>query len=523
MLGTLRKKKNSPIILFLLVVIILVFIAFFGTSLENIGKERLYAAKVNGYTITDRAFAQRYSQAYRNYQRQFREFNREQAQQMDLRRRVLDQMITSRILSDEAASRGLKVDDTALREAILADENFHTEGSFDITLYQRILNSVQMTEADYEEYLREQLMQEKLALVINNSITVSSAEARTQWEIEQKSIDLEFIRVNVKPYTAQAGTVTEADAAAWMAKDGSDAEIQKFYKKHAKTRYNVPKKVRARHILVRIDKDAPHDIRAESKKKIKEAKGAVLGGMDFADAAKKYSDDSTAQKGGDLGFFSRGQMVGPFEEAAFGLKVGDISEIIETNFGFHVIKVEEIAEPITRKLEDVKDEIALELTKEAAASTLAEQRAKQIFDEVKGGKTMDAIVTEAAEKPGLDPTPLKVENTGNFAAGRDYVPKIGANRDLVDQAWTLSKESPLPPGPFRLDAAWMVYRLKDKTTPTEDAWTEAEKAQVARLEGRKRNDVLEAWADPVRASADVVVHPLALSYNDDERSRARSR
>lgn len=523
MLGTLRRKKNSPIILFLLVVIILVFIAFFGPAMDDIGNERLFAAEVDGHTISDRQFAQRYSQAYRNYQRQFKEFNRDQAEQMNLRQRVLDQMITARLLAAEAAKRGLAVDDTALRQALLEDDNFHTDGKFDPVLYERILNSAQMTPADYEAYLREQLLQEKLALVVNNSVTVSAAEARAAWEEEQRSMDLELIRVNVKPYEAQAGSITEADAKVWAAQPDADDKIQKFYTKHAKTRYNVPKKVRARHILVRLDKDGPPEMRQEARDKVKEARQAVLDGMDFAAAAKKYSDDSTKEKGGDLGFFSRGQMVPPFEEAAFGMKEGEVSPIVETNFGYHVIKVEEIAEPITRKLEDVKDEIALEMAKLDAAAATAETRAKQIYDEMKGGKTLADIVAESEGKPGLDPAPLKVEQTGSFNAGRGYIPKIGANEALSTQAWTLSMEAPFPPGPFRLDTAWLVYRLSDKSEPSDADWKEAERTQIARLASQKRNDVLESWAQQLRDEAEVIVHPLAVSYDDDARSQARSR
>src|SRR5262249_15081167 len=124
--------------------------------------------------------------------------------------------------------------------------------------------------------------------------------------------------------------VSQADADAWLKKTGSEEQAKKFYEKHLRGRYNTPKQVCARHILVRAEKDMPPDIKQKSRDKISEAAKAVKDGLDFAEAAKKFSEDSTKEKGGDLGCFSLGQMVPQFEEAAFGLKPGEVSNVVET-------------------------------------------------------------------------------------------------------------------------------------------------------------------------------------------------
>ncbi len=524
MLGVLRRKRNSPIILFLLVLIILVFIAFFGPAMDNIMNERLYAAKVDGEVITDREFAQRYASSYRQYQQQFREFNRDQAREMKLKEKVLDQLVTSRVLANLARDRGMAVDDAALRAAILENPNFQSEGRFDKNLYERILNSAQMSPPDFEAYMREQLLQEKLATIATSALSVSSNEVRRQYEADQRSMSLEFIKIEAKGYEGQVGAVSAADVDAWKKRDDAEEEIKKYYQKNARNRYNVPKKVRARHILVRVDKKAPPDLIEEARNKIREARKAVAAGtLSFEDAAKKYSDDSTKDRGGDLGYFSRGQMVSAFEEAAFGMQKGEMSEIIQTPFGFHVIKLEDIQEPITRKLEDVKDEIAMELAKIERAADLAKTRAQRIHEQMAGGTALADIVAESAEKPGLDPAPLKAEETGSFTQARPYVPKIGTNKELSAAAWKLTLDKPYPAGPFRLDDGWVVFKVKDRTEPTKEEFESALGTTRARMAYKKRNDVLDEWAKQVRAGARIETHPLATSYDEDARTRARGR
>jgi len=118
----------------------------------------------------------------------------------------------------------------------------------------------------------------------------------------------------------------------------------------------VPVQIRARHILIRVDKDAPADKVAEAKARIDKVLAEIRGGLDFAEAAKKYSEDTgSAQNGGDLDFFSRGQMDADFEKAAFATTVGQISDPIRTEFGWHIIKVEEKKGQVDKSFSDWLD------------------------------------------------------------------------------------------------------------------------------------------------------------------------
>jgi peptidyl-prolyl cis-trans isomerase D len=352
---------------------------------------------------------------------------------------------------------------------------------------------------------------------------VSTNEVRENILSERVTREIEYVRIGFKAYEAQAGTVTDADAKEVLARADSEEAIKKYYQKHRRTKYQVPKKVKARHILSRIDPEAPPDLKKEAQEKIKKAREVVLGGMDFAEAASKFSDDSTKDKGGDLGYFSRGQMVGPFEEAAFGMKPGDVSEIIETRFGYHVIKVEDVQEAVEKKLEDVKEEIALELAKEERAKKLAEVRAKELQASISGGKTLEDVVKEENEKK-VDLEPLVADTSGSFNQVSPKVGKLGIDKELHSIIWgKLSVEKPYPEAPAEVDGAWIAYKLKNHVEPSKEDYQNQVSIIGRQLQQKKVTAVADSFTAELKSRSKVEIHPAAISYDDEERDRARGR
>jgi peptidyl-prolyl cis-trans isomerase C len=137
----------------------------------------------------------------------------------------------------------------------------------------------------------------------------------------------------------------------------TDQESEDLYNAR-KDEFKQPEQIRASHILIKADPSDPQEKRDAAKKKIESVLTEVRAGKDdFGDLARKYSEGPSASKGGDLGFFSRGQMVAPFEEAAFKLDKGGISDVVETMFGYHIIKVEDKKEASTVAFEDAKEDI----------------------------------------------------------------------------------------------------------------------------------------------------------------------
>ena len=141
----------------------------------------------------------------------------------------------------------------------------------------------------------------------------------------------------------------------------TDRDIQEYYKAH-KDEYTVPEKVRARHILIRVPKDAPDAQKEEARKRAEELLQRLRAGENFEKLAKEYSEDpGTKDRGGDLGYFSRGRMVKPFEDTAFSLEPGQISDVVETRYGFHIIKVEDKKPAEVLPLERVRERIRKKL------------------------------------------------------------------------------------------------------------------------------------------------------------------
>jgi peptidyl-prolyl cis-trans isomerase C len=137
----------------------------------------------------------------------------------------------------------------------------------------------------------------------------------------------------------------------------SEEDMQLYYKIHQEE-FQTPEMVRARHILIKVDRTASEDDKKKAKEKADGILKRIKAGEDFAKLATEVSDDPGSKiKGGDLGFFQKGRMVPPFEQAAFSLKPGEISEIVETPFGFHIIKVEEKKESVLEPYDKVKDKV----------------------------------------------------------------------------------------------------------------------------------------------------------------------
>ena len=147
----------------------------------------------------------------------------------------------------------------------------------------------------------------------------------------------------------------------------SDEETKAFYDKNPQL-FQQPEQIKASHILIKVQADAPADQKAEARKKIEDVQQKVKKGEDFATLAKTYSEGPSGPKGGDLGYFRRGQMVKPFEEAAFSLKPDETSEIVETQFGYHLIKVNDKKPAKNMTYAEVKDRLNEHLKKQKTDS-----------------------------------------------------------------------------------------------------------------------------------------------------------
>jgi peptidyl-prolyl cis-trans isomerase C len=245
------------------------------------------AAVVNGTTITREALSFETQRMIEQMARQRQGQVPDEASMPQVREDVLNRMIEEELLFQDSQSKDIKVPESRVTDELASiKQRFPSEKE-----YQEALAGIEMSEAD-----------------LTRKITRGMA-------IEQL----------IKEHVIQGTAV-------------SDAESRAFYDQNAKM-FEKPEQIQARHILIKVENDATEAQKAEARTKIQMIRKKALGGEDFAVLAGEYSEGPSSANGGDLGHFSRGQMVKPFEDVAFSIKPGEISEVVETQFGYHIIEV----------------------------------------------------------------------------------------------------------------------------------------------------------------------------------------
>lgn len=214
-----------------------------------------------------------------------------------------------------------------------------------------------------EQKLKEKGLSVSDEKVIDEIKKIAGQEGQTledvEKEIQQWGMTLNDLKTQIR-LKLMMDALIEAEA-----KDAtvSAEDVRKFYDENPQ-HFDQPEQVQASHILVKVDPEATPEAKAEAKKKIEDILKQVKDGGDFAALAKEHSDCPSAAQGGDLGAFGRGQMVKEFEEAAFGMKPGEVSGIVETQFGYHIIKVTDKTEAGKVPFDEVKDQIEGYLTQQ---------------------------------------------------------------------------------------------------------------------------------------------------------------
>ena len=420
--------RNNPRIVQIFLALIALPFAFFGVdSYLRSGGAGNDLASVGNSKIS----ALQFDQALRERQDQLRqsmgaEFKPDMMNSPAVKLGILNGLINQRLLLLEAEKLRLGTSNQALRGAIGGIPAFQEDGKFSDSRYQAVLASQGMSPAQFEARIRQDLTLQQLAGTIGGSAFVSKTQAEQMLHLQAEERQFGEFRiaaasfadkVKIEPAAVQKYydenksrfetperikanyVVLSLDTLLDQVKV-SDAEIKKWYDDHPE-RYRVPEERRASHILIVFD--------GGDKAKAKTQAETVLNEVQknpsrFADLAKQYSKDpGSAQKGGDLGFFSRGMMVKPFDDAAFGLKDGEISGVVESDFGYHIIKLTGIRPERERPLADVRGEIESELKRQVASRRFAE-----------AAEAFNNMVYEQSDslQPVADKFNLKIQQTG---------------------------------------------------------------------------------------------------------------
>lgn len=446
-------RKHQRVLQFLLLILIFPAFVFFGVS----GYDRFLSdgdsvATVNGTKIS----RQQFDQAMRDQLDRMRETLGGQIDPSLLdtpqaRAEVLNGLIAQQLLLDAAIEYRINVTDTQLRETILGIPGLRkADGSFDMERYRTLLSAQGLSEAGFESRLRRDLATQSLTEAASQSAIVPRvlldrliALQEQVREVREQVFSPKEQLGKLNPDDAQIRKYYDDNAARFETPESARIEylvlgvkelevgvvlsaddVRTYYEQN-KSRYTTPEERRASHILINLDPSASAEDKASARKKADALLSQLRGGADFAALAKANSQDpGSAIMGGDLGFFQRDTMVKPFADAAFALKEGALSEVVESDFGLHLIKLTGIKPGAIKPFDEVRTNIESELRKQQAGKKFAESAeafANTVYEQ------SDSL------KPAAERFGLKIETTDLPRSGAGLGPDSPlANRKLID-------------------------------------------------------------------------------------------
>jgi peptidyl-prolyl cis-trans isomerase D len=501
MLKTLRDQFKHLKWILWFVVFLFVFFIFvdWGTGRARSRGLAGLAARVGGVSISEAQFLKEMRNTEQRYRSMYGEQYDKIRDQIDLASMTIQNMVDRYLLLDEARKMGLGVTDQEVLDKITSFPAFkRSDGSFvGEDLYGRILRANQTSPEEFEEGLRQELILEKLQQVLSAGIMIPDSDVEQEYRRRNESASFELLFV---PATREpAGvSVTDADAKAYydahqarfshpaqwqlrylLVDDAKlrrtltvpETQISEYYASHQQE-FQQPEEVNARHILIRPTtqddagwKDALNRAREVYAK-------ATARGADFAALAKQYSEDpGSKDSGGELGWFARGRMVKEFEDAAFKLSPGEISEPVKSDFGYHILKVEGRRPGGLRSLAEVHETIREKLL-EGLADAEGNRRATALREKIDAAKLTTDEQWHALADDAV------TSNVTPFFSQEEVIPGIGRDPELLAEI-AAAKEG-FVGGPRRSTRGWIVYRVAKfraaGITPFAEAKDEAREA-----------------------------------------------
>jgi peptidyl-prolyl cis-trans isomerase D len=460
--------------------------------------------------ISRKEYNRTLGEAFNQRRRQDKGFDSEKATAEKFYLKVAKQMVDARLLSKEAERRGFVLSDDELSAFLRAYfKPIMKDGVWDQTKYKNYVEgNNNMSPAAFETELRQQHAARKLNEAIDAMALPSKIQLMDLFRLTKTRAKFTAVKIDRTLFQATAGEVSDADAKAYA--EANEAAIKTFYDKNKAGRFEKGKEVQARHILAKFDKEKP-ETEAAAKAKINAARKALAAGDDFAETAKKFSEDGSASKGGDLGKFGSGRMVKPFEEVAFKLKAGEVSDLVTTRFGYHIIKVEAVEEASTTPLADVRHEIASELAQKERVSGLAKAHAKALQARVVAGAHLADLLSDDAEKNGGydNALKLKAEDTGMIGARQRYVTGMGV---VPGTAARLLKQK--EPGAcseiVTTESGFAVCEMLEREEPKEEEFAKQAEDLKMRLSYARSTRMRQALSNELRGARKIVVDPTVV-------------
>jgi peptidyl-prolyl cis-trans isomerase D len=374
-------------------------------------------------------------------------------QAVNLQQMAVEAIVEQELIIREARRLGVQVSEEDLAKTIESQTAFQVDGRFNVELYERTLRNNDLEPAAYETSTREKMVTSILQRMLYNGLSVSNADARAQFERYAERLNLAYIEfpyssftTGIHPTDAQISKFYNENREAFREPElvkltfvrydpkvlagsliPSASDIEQNYERNLKAIFTHPAQVHARHILISVPSDASPQQKAAGRAKAEELLQKLRAGADFTAFAKQYSDDpSNRDKGGDLGYFSRGEMVKPFEDAVFSLKAGQMA-VVETQYGYHIVKVEAVDPAHTDTVEQARPQIVAAIREKAGTDT-----AQLDLEQDRAAALEGRDLGDIAKRRGL------VVVTTPYISQKEQIKDNTDGPKLVDEAFKMS-------------------------------------------------------------------------------------
>lgn len=534
----LFRKYNKFALAFLFLLIIPSFVLFGVERYTQSGSREERVAEVDGQAITKAEWEARHRSEIDRIRRQAPNIDAALLDSEGARYATLESMVRERVLAAAAAKAHLSVSEERLARLFAQDPGIATfrgaDGKFDRDAFTRATGQ---TPEQYEAAVRSQLATQQVLLGVAGTAFAPPALANALLDPVHGRREVQVARFDPAEFKSRV-QINDADLEAWYkahagqfqapeaasieylvldietVKKGiavNDAELRSYYEQN-KDRLGTKEERRASHILIAAPAGAPAAEREKARAKAEQLRADVLKVPDsFADVARKNSQDpGSAERGGDLDFVTRGAMVKPFEDALFALKKGEVSPVIETEFGYHVIKLTDVKPGVVPPFEQVRATLENEVRAQQAAQEFA-----------KAAETFTDLVYQQADS--LQPAADKLKLAVQKASGVGPAPAQGATGALASRNFLAALYAPesrdrknnteaIEVGPSQLAAGRVVQYTPARTVPFEqvkdkvrDRLVAERAAALAKAEGSARLAAWQADAKGARFDAPVTV------------------
>lgn len=427
-------------------------------------------------------------------------YDRKLLRTLRIEQKILSQLISREIILQQGRRLGADATSDEIQEKILSVPVFLEEGNFFLTRYKAILRQNGLTVEEFEESIRYEIIREKLRGLVTEYVNISDWEAEEDYRLRNEQAKISYVIIDPTSFEKSVlipleGVKThyeenkstyrlpEQRQIQYLLVDTSQLrdtfqptveEMKDYYDKN-RSEFQVQEQVQAAHILFQTggkSDESVQPIRQKAEKILKEARA----GKDFARLAQRHSEDGSAANGGDLGFFGRGRMVPEFERAAFSLGKGEISDLVTTQFGFHIIKVLEKQAARTQAFEEVEG-----LIKASLISEKTERAAKNIADKAYRQTRNERSFDKIAKELNL------VSETSPFFSPGAAIPGLGNAPDLLTKIFSMTEGA--ISAPQRVPSGFVLARLT-KVKPPEIPELEEVRRRVERDMTTQKSDAM---------------------------------